>query len=532
MQFVQRAVEKFAARDVSRDIIGSYNAETYQATIGTAGFTVNNGSGYNSSTNTASYAYHDPAATALDGQSGATLQFFPAPENAAGNPVTVWLKTAYQNQVNKTYLYYTIDGATYPEGAGGFAANSATQVLPLAYQQHGNNDGSNVTDWWSATLPALPSGTVLRYKIGAFSTNAASVFPSSADAVTLKKKMETRFQITNFNATTATFHPHDDYGATVTGLSEGFHVLRTRQFLNRNGRASIYNTSVQTFYYDSQPPTGQVVYPNENDTLTNSTYGVVVRTDPSVTEVWYKILDGDPSNDDSATTANNGNGVWVQATQLTASPTITSSYPNEWRFSYNNIPSSGTAKVLVRLRELSSSPMSAADTTTDASTDTANHWTTLIRDVNTSGPAVRMFVAYPATDGTVVDSNYVMKVWFSKSLANNSSTADLISRFVIKIASTASGSPSNGVVQGQANYSINYNVTNDYDELAYQLPNLYNGYPDFLHTIDVTYMQTGAPTLEAFRLVKAAIPVVAIKDGIVNPPEYDSDGLPYIITLA
>ncbi len=141
-----------------------------------------------------------------------------------------------------------------------------------------------------------------------------------------------------------------------------------------------------------------------------------------------------------------------------------------------------------------------------------------------------MFVAYPATDGTVVDSSYVMKVWFSKSLANNTATADLISRFVIKIASTASGSPVNGVVQGQANYQINYNVTNDYDELAYQLPNLYNGNPDFLHTIDVTYTQAGAPTLEAFRLVKAA-PVVAIKDNIVNPPEYDSDGLPYIITL-
>ena len=86
------------------------------------------------------------------------------------------------------------------------------------------------------------------------------------------------------------------------------------------------------------------------------------------------------------------------------------------------------------------------------------------------------------------------------------------------------------MVQGQSNYTINYNVTNDYDELAYQLPNLYNGNPDFLHTIDVTYTQAGAPTLEAFRLVKA-FPVVAIEDNIINPPEYDSDGIPYIITL-
>ena len=38
------------------------------------------------------------------------------------------------------------------------------------------------------------------------------------------------------------------------------------------------------------------------------------------------------------------------------------------------------------------------------------------------------------------------------------------------------------------------------------------------------------PTLEATRLVKA-YPVVAVKDNIVNPPEYDADGLPYVITL-
>ena len=98
-------------------------------------------------------------------------------------------------------------------------------------------------------------------------------------------------------------------------------------FLNRAGRASIYNTSVQTFYYDAQPPVGQVIYPNENDTLEGldlrgSGYVLIA----SVTEVWYKILDGDPTNDDSATTASNGNGVWVQATQLTANPAVSSQY--------------------------------------------------------------------------------------------------------------------------------------------------------------------------------------------------------------
>ena len=67
MQFMQRTCEKFAARDISRDVVGSTGAETYQSTIGTAGFAVNSGSGYNTNTGTATYAYHDPSATALDG---------------------------------------------------------------------------------------------------------------------------------------------------------------------------------------------------------------------------------------------------------------------------------------------------------------------------------------------------------------------------------------------------------------------------------------------------------------------------------
>ncbi len=164
--------------------------------------------------------------------------------------------------------------------------------------------------------------------------------------------------------------------------------------------------------------------------------------------------------------------------------------------------------------------MTAADPRTDTSTDAANHWTTLVRNVNTAGPAVRMFVAYPTTDGTVVDSNYVMKVWFSKSLANNISTADLISRFLIKIASTASGSPTNGVVQGQANYHDQLQRHQRLRRTRLPVAQPLQRQPGFPAHDRRDLHAGGSPTLEAFRLVKA-YPVVAIKDNIVNPPEYD-----------
>jgi hypothetical protein len=380
--------------------------------------------------------------------------------------------------------------------------------------------------------------------------------------------MLTTFTIPHFNATTALVYPHNDYGATQTGLTEGFHVLRARAFLKRdssgvgNGlRSSIYNTFVQPFYYDAQSPQGEIKFPAENDTIGGSRYGVVVRTDPSVTEVWYHIDDGDPTNDDINTHTQGGNGVgfepftdlngngtwdagepfqdlngngvwdnninptWVKATELTPNPSVTSVYPREWRFDYNNIPASGSVTIQVRLRELSSSAYKDF-----GSNDALGHYTTLVRHVTAAGPNTRMFVAFPANDGDLVDSNYVMKVWFSKSLANGIDTQTLINRFLIKLASSESGSSANGVPQSRSGYSINYNVTNDYHELAFQLPNLYNDNPDFLHTIDVTYTNPGSPTLEATRLVKAR-PIPVIRDVIVTPPEVDSDGKPYIITL-
>ncbi len=543
MHFVQRTAEKFAAANVSRDIIGSVGAETYQATIGTAGFTINQGSGLNSNTGTATYAYHDPNATAVDGLIGNVPQFNPPPQSAAGASVAVWLKTAYQNQVNQAYLYYTTDGATFPEGSGGVPGNAATSVITLTFQQHGNPDGSQVTDWWQGTLPALSAGTVLRYKIGADLSNAGSVFPGDPNSVALKLKMETVFDIQNFNATTATVYPHNDYGVPQTGLSEGFHVLRARTFLNRVGRSSIYNTFTQVFYYDAQPPSGVVAFPqNDGDSVGGQQYGVVVRTDPSVTEVWYKILDSDPNNDDTATGVMNGNGTWVLATQLTANPSVTATYPNfpnEWRFNYMNIPATGSGQIVVRLRELSSAPMVASNNVNDASGDTASHWTTLVRSVQTNGPPNRMFVAFPNSDGQLVDNTYVMKVQYSHALASGLTDAQVLQNFLITISSSESGSAENPVVQPRASYFISgHNVNNSgdpnqqLDELAYQLPNLYNGQPDFLHTITATYTEAGAgaETLTTARLVKAT-PVVVVQDNILTPPEFDAEGNTFQIVL-
>jgi len=554
-QFVDRiGPEKFAAIDTARCTFGSVGAETY-----TDGGATVNGFGNNpQDAAAATFVYHEPTADFANwpGTHPAT-QFVDS-----GSTIEVWAKTNGVGSGFRMFFYYTNDGSN-PEGAADVGLGT-TQVAEMFFQSPPTSGGDN---WWSKSGIARPAGTI-KYKIGIYKTGQASQFPDGATNVGRKKKMLTTFQIPHFNGTTAVVYPHNDYGATQVGLTEGFHVLRARAFLKRdssgvgNGlRSSIYNTFTQTFYYDAQPPQGEIKFPAENDTIGGSRYGVVVRTDPSVTEVWYHIDDSDPSNNDTAThtqggngtgfepfTDTNGNGTWdvgepfqdlngdgvwnnnipttwVKATQLTQNPAVISAYPSEWRFDYTNIPASGTATIQVRLRELSSAAYKDFNLS-----DAAGHYTTLVRHVTTAGPNTKMFVAFPPNDGDLVDSNYVMKVWFSKSLADGIDTQTLINRFLIKLASSESGSSANGVAQSRTNYQINYNVTNDYHELAFQLPNLYNDQPDFLHTIDVTYTNVGNATLEATRLVKARA-VAVIRDVIVTPPEVDSDGKQYVITL-
>jgi len=552
MQFGARQYgEKFANQDTSQNKFGSSGAGTYLASGSYQGGTSGANSYDTESGNVAAFLYHNHGAN-NDLGAGQYVD--------NGSTITVWAKTNSVGSGYHMWCYYTAD-ASYPEGAGGVGIGT-TQTAELHWD---HNEASD--DWWKATF-TKPSGSLI-YKLGVYKDTAsslpvASLFPANADAVYRKKHGLTTFQITHFNAAAKMLYPHNDYGTTQTGLSQGFHVLRARQFLNRAGRTAIYHTLTQTFYYDTALPQGEIDWPSHDaDTVGGSQYGVVVRTDPSVTEVWYHIADSDATNDDVNTgtqggngagfepyvdangnrqydlgevfTDLNGNGVWdnnitatwVKATAVTQSPAIAASnpaYTKEWRFNFNNIPSSGSATIQVRLRKLSSGTYNDF-----GQSDAAGHFTTLTRSVTTRGPQDRMFVAYPQNDGDTVGPAYVMKVYFSPDIASGVSNADLIKRFVIRISSSESASFANPIIQPQGAYSLSQE--GGYYALAYTLPNLYNGRPDFLHAITVDYTPPlGGVPLTATRLVKA-YPIAVIKDNIVNPPQFNADGSAYQIIL-
>ncbi|MBC8127012.1 MAG: hypothetical protein H8M99_07700 [Gloeobacteraceae cyanobacterium ES-bin-144] len=560
--------EKFAAVDTTRCQIGSPGAETYSKTIGSAGFTINNGpaaaNNYsNESGNQAEWLYHDPAQTV--GGPGGTEGVGDAQYSEGASSITLWAKCNPVALGFKMFVYFTTDG-TYPEGAGGIGRGT-TGVAEFSFHHNQSPD-----DWWiSATVPKPSSGATFRYKIGIYKngpTIQSSWWPAGATSVAYKKKMLTTFKVENWEPTTSQFHLHADYNSLTTGLKEGFHVLRAKALLNRNANteAALYQTFTQTFYYDAQTPGGEVAFPQNNaDTVGGSSYEIVVRTDPTVEEVWFNIADIEPGNDDSVTAKLNGNGAgfepftdsnqdgdrdvnedftdldgdgvydaattvaWASASEVTANPSVTSAYQKEWRIRYTNIPSNipvaGIATLTFRLLEASSS----RDFTLDAAT---GHYTTLTRDVTTAGPLERVNIAWPQNDGDRVDDNYTMKVYFSKALADGLGDEHLKNSF----SYTA-----NGVSQDRSMFAINrgdFGPDGAYHELSIPLPNLYNDIAEFLHEIEVTYtfpdnypvVEKRGLSLNAVRLVKAN-PSTKPFVNITQPAELDSDGKPVEIIL-
>ena len=584
--------EKFAAKDTTRCQIGSPGAETYVKTVGGI-VTVNNGpTGVNSAYgtengNVVSFAFHDPDGT-VGGPVG-TAGVGDKQLTESGSNFVIWVKTNSGLLSGfKAVVYYTVDGS-FPEGAGGIGRGT-TRVAAINFKH--DQGAPDAGSWWgSATIPQPTPGANFTYKIGVYRTELVrdqngsvtaatpSWFPAGPASVDYKKKMLTTFRVADFNTATVQHFPHNDYARTPTlgvtysnwpfamrtGLAEGYHVLRARAFLKRDNQAPLYQTFVQPFYYDAQTPVGTIAWPqNDGDTVGGSSYELVVRTDSTVEEVWYHIDDSDAQNNDAATKQLNGNGAgfepfddanqngvrdaaeeftdvngnnaydtslsdsWAKATEVTPPAGVTQ---KEWRFRYNNIPATGTGTIAVRLLEASSSrnltlPVVQANVTE------------LNRTVQTRGPDERVMIAWPQSDGNRVDDNYTMKVYFTKVLADGTSTESLKNRFTFSIASQSSASPDGAVDQSRSNFTINYNVNDQFHELAIPLPNMYNGIADFLHTLKVVYTfpsDYSEPAkrglkLEAVRLVTAN-PSTKPFIRIIRPTEFGSDGKPTEIIL-
>ena len=409
--------EKFAAREVGRNNCLSFGAETYSYTVaGTSG--VANGSGANGSIKmqTADFVLHDPAAGTTVSGGPATQRFPFSPAN--NQAVDLWMKVGYQFQIDKCFVYFTTDG-TDPEGSFGLGRGT-TRVVEAFFA--GADNVTNTIDWWRGTLPATIqiNGTQIRYKVALHKSGISPI----SDADDAKLYGLNQAAITNFDPTSATLWLHNNLktNQTASGLPEGFHIVRARTFLPRAGKSSVFNTFLQTFYYDALPPAGAIAFPQTDGvSMFSSNYTVVVRADSSVTSVEFNIQDSDSSNDDSVTGAIRGNGSvnglssFASAVPVAPDIALNQQFPNlpqEFRFPYASIPSSGSATLTVRLKELTSGVLT-------------NRVTTLTRVVNTAAPVSRVLINNPGVNGQILtlqtNEVFLIHTCFSSGLTINNS---------------------------------------------------------------------------------------------------------------
>jgi hypothetical protein len=361
---------------------------------------------------------------------------------AAGQATTIYVKAGYQFQINTCFIYYTTDGSN-PEGAYG-TGKGTTQVVQAHFANH-DSAQSNI-DWWYGILPGQSNGTQVRYKVALFyggSAGGANISQiSDAESSGSKLYGLSQFAITNFNPTTATVWLHNDLNPanTATGLSSGFHIVRSRTFLPRTNQSSVYNTFLETFYYDGALPTGVIAFPGNGSTIGSSSYTVVVRADSTVTGVDFNIQDSNAGNDDVTTHQSNGNGndtngapVFAAATPVTPDATLSATftnYPQEYRFVYTSVPSSGAATINVRLKEFATSVYT-------------NRYTLLTTPVTTQAPTQVVQISSPATNGVVLtyntNSTYLLQACFSASLTGATNNFNVLI---------------NGVLQPQTSYII------------------------------------------------------------------------------
>ena len=463
-----------------------------------------------------------------------------------GNVPVVYAKTPKTGGV-ATWLYYTTDGNSWPEGAGGIPANPQTQVVSGGWFDSGDPDA----DWWCFTLPAQPSGTVIRYKIGAARVKNdagetwGSIWPGGGNEVYQKTKMMSHWTIPHLNFLTQQYHKHNDYNSWTTGFKDGYHLVTARMLLNRTDGAAIANTFRQTFYLDTHVPEGKILYPaSDHEDVGGFSYGLVVQTDDTVDKVYYHITDNATTNDGPGNGFNtNGVVEWAEATlsgAWTKEMATNTALPKVWKFNYNGIAPESAQEVTIRVRlcEVSSSPTNEWNQA-DPSLDNpdALHVKELTRKVWAHGETKYLYITWPDVDKTMVETGWKVWVRFTGNLVagDNVSPEDVYSWASVYVNTVTNEeiSVTNRGDRVSVEWS-DFSWPSDWQDgkgecqMAFTMPNVYNGQDDFLYNLTVAIDRNGSA--EDSRLIKHKGPLLPTCI-ITKPPETDSDGAKWVITM-
>ena len=458
-----------------------------------------------------------------------------------GTSATVWAKTSHE-QGARTFLYYTVDGDHWPEGGGGVPANPYTKAVEGSWKC--DSEGGS---WWRFDLSGIPAGATLRYKVSAFremgygGNDWGTVWPGDGHAVWVKKAMMSLWTINGLDFTKQSFHKHNDYTSWTTGFKDGYHLATARVFLNRNDGAPVANTFRQTFYLDLHTPEGKFMYPSEDSpTFGEAEYGMVFKTDNTVDEVWVHIADSDDSNDGVGNgITTNGVVEWAKATQIspwTKEDAQDTQLTKIWRWTYSRIPDSGTATIRVRLREVSSAPVEEWSKDDPAADDLdALHVTELLKTANTRGPAETFYIEWPDQDGTMVEAGWEVRVNFTQRMVSGLDDEQAATKFRVYVNVTSNGSTERGGQVENSDINLRHHWHNwegsgdGLNQVTFNMPNVYNGIDGWRYALTVEF-ENGSYSKTATRMITHKGPLLPTCI-ITTPPETDSDGVKYVITM-
>ncbi|HEY8658024.1 MAG TPA: hypothetical protein VIL78_03260 [Hanamia sp.] len=217
---------------------------------------------------TANSVYHEFTMNTVGGGCGIFVSNL-SPTNT--DAVTIEFTIDYQLFTNQARIYYTTDGST-PSGSFGVSSGT-TQVVSAAYFCSYNN-GSGIVDIAQGSIPALPTGTIVKYIVSAWhSSGGLEIFASggtntsSATATNFSYTVSSALPISllNFSA-----KKENTSVKLVWSTSQEINTNRYEVYASQNGRnfknigikkaAVNSNTLTEYFFTDPNPVNGKSFY--------------------------------------------------------------------------------------------------------------------------------------------------------------------------------------------------------------------------------------------------------------------------------
>jgi glycosidase len=505
--------------------------------------------------------FNDATYTAMEGtpsgggeEPPGTDVTFPQFSLEGGHPV-VYAKMAHGDGL-AAWLYYTTNGA-WPNGCAGKSPDRNVSVVRGEWvgnqweQDKDTGEWKITGDWWRFTLPALPGGTVLKYKIGGAALQGdtekgyqgwETVWPGSADAVWRKTKITGEWRVPReggLDLTKQQYHKHLDYASKTTGFDEGFHLFTVRCWPDRKNGAEIFNTFRQTFYMDRETPHGILLYPAKDyDEVGGASYGMSVRTDRTVEKVYYHITDASPANDGPGNGVNtNGAVEWAEATLASAwdeDMATNTALPKVWTFNYNGVaPSNTPATIRVRLWEWSSVPTNRWDPHSPTNDrPEALHVTEIVRPVRANGETKYVYYSWPEADNEMVQAGWKVWVRFSGNLFNwdidPANPGNVYAKAHVYVTNNAAAGGIGDEVHGVEWSDLSW-ASGGECQMAFAMPNVYTRDDASRYRLTVA-IDTDFGHAEASRTIRHKGPAQPACI-IATPPETDSDGVKWVISM-